>query len=431
LNGSVFCFQCECTLDFQDFIFCLSLKNWELTHNVQGIEIFHGHPHPTVCTLTGALAYVVGHRGNSFLEDMVPSSVVKLLPPLPITRFTTFSAEDKVETMAHSTTRLFSRNPYNTASQVIDASILQGPEGPVLTRHMENLINNIVHFFKLSEDQKAKLDPEIMADLKVCLLTFLDISPQDERVRNQDVSIFFTNMVRRPGSTGLQNLLSIITTTTYVRTMAADTLRTYLGVQPIPDAPTSFTPPPQPKLMVQVSWLGKNHNYVPIAGPIAGAFEYNKSDHALEISKIFFNHEFNPYIIDARRGARTFTHDTLSKMTSTRGFASSVKWAHVNKISVTVINKTMLFRVILYNDIQPDGLESPESVKFGALEVIVSISSTAVLQPTVKSLQFGTDVQFSVVSITACRPIRNPDGSCQFKKFQTFHGTNADIESLG
>ena len=417
------------------------IQNWHLTHNVQGVEIF-GYPHPTVCTLTGALAYVVGHRGNLFLNYMVSSSppssftksspiVVKLLPPLPITRLTTFSDSlDDKESMAPSTTRWASRYPYNTSSQVIDASILQGPEGTVLTRHMENLIINIGHFFKLSEDQKAKLDPGIMDDLKVCLLTFLDISPTDARVQDQDVSTFFIEMAKT-GRTGLQNLLSIVTTTTYVRTMAADTLHTYLEVQPIPDALNSFMPPPRPMLMVQVSWLGTDHNYIPIAGSDGRvAFDYNNPHDISDISNIFNNPTFKPYIIEARRGARTFTHDTLSKMTSTRGFASNVRRASppVGKIPVTVINKTMLFRVILYNDIQPVG---PESVKFGALEVIVSISSTAVLQTRVKSLEFGTDVQFSVVSITACRHIRNPDGSDKFEKFQTFHGTNADIESLG
>jgi hypothetical protein len=409
------------------------IKNWNLTHNVQGIEIFSGHPHPTVCTLTGALAYVVGHRGNSFLKDMVPSSVLTFLPPLPITRLSTYSNQPGDLEVALATSKTRSRKEYNKSTRVFDTRLLEGPQGTVvLPRRVTSIIEKIADFFEWSYQTQTS-DP-FLEKLKVCLLTFLDITPQDRpSLSRGNFSTFFTERVKRTGSIGLKNLLSIQTATTYVRMLAADTLQTYLGVQTIPDAQTSFEAVMPPRLLVRVSWLGKTHNYVPIArsdGTVA--FQYNNPDDAVIISNIFNNsHTFDPYIIEARRDAKSFSEGDLGNMQFNRGSAG--RGVFDPSIPVVVTNKTMLFRVIIYNDTtnNPDDVTGSESVKFGALEVIVSISSTAVLNKTGRTLHFGTDVQFSVVSITACRHTRGPDGDDHFEKFQTFHGTNADIESVG
>ena len=140
--------------------------------------------------------------------------------------------------------------------------------------------------------------------------------------------------------------------------------------------------------------------------------------------------------MQARRDAMTFTENDLLTMTLNKGAAARSIYSpdiSMRKLPVKVFNKTMLFRVIVYNDVEnnPES-DGPESVKFGALEVIVSVSSTAVLtKKKIKELKFGTDVQFCVVSITACHHIRGSDRVDYFQKFQTFHGTNADIEAIG
>jgi hypothetical protein len=409
------------------------IKNWHLTHNVQGIEIFRGYPpHPTVCTLTGAMAYVVGHRGNSFLKDMVPTSVLTFLPPLPITRLSTYSNQPDDLTVKLSLGQTRSGNPFNSSRAIFDNEILDGgPEGIVLPGRVKYIIDNIAGFFERSHQETN--DP-LLEKLKVCLLTFLDITPQDtSSLRPGDFSTFFTERVKSNGI-GLKNLLSIQTASTYVRMLAANTLETYLGVPPIPDAPTSFGPVMPPRILVQVSWLGKTHNYVPIAGSDGRvAFEYNNPGHAVEISNIFNrdSNTFDPYIIEARRGANAFSETDLDSMQINRGSAG--RRVYNPSMPVVVTNKTMLFRVIIYNDTtnNPGDVTGPESVKFGALEVIVSISSTTAVNEGRGTLHFGTDVQFSVVSITACRHIRGDDGVDHFEKVQTFHGTNADIESVG
>ena len=413
------------------------IKNWHLTHNVQGVEIFRGYPHPTVCTLTGAVAYVVGHRGNSFLEDMVPSSVVTFLPPLPVTRLSTYSSHERSLMLNSGHTR--SRKPFTPVRSILDTGILDGgPQGTVLPGRVQSIIDKIADFFEESSYQT--IDP-FQNKLKVCLLTFLDIPPQDPDpdLRPGNFSRFFTERVTRTGSIGLKNLLSIQTATTYVRMLAADTLQTYLGVQPILDAQSIDDQPVMPpRLLVRVSWLGKNHNYIPVVdGPTNRiAFEYNSPDDAVRISNIFNSPTFEPYIIEARRDAHAFSDNDLRIMHANRGLASRAsRGVMTPTIPVVVTNKTMLFRVIIYNDTtnNPDDVTGSESVKFGALEVIVSISSTAVYSTVAGkvTLHFGTDVQFSVVSITACRHTRRRDGVDHFEKVQTFHGTNADIESVG
>jgi hypothetical protein len=374
------------------------------------------------------MAYVVGHRGNSFLKDMVPTSVLTFLPPLPITRLSTYSSNLDERTVKLSLGQTRSGKPFNSAADVFDIGTLQGPEGAVvLPRRVLSIVHKIAEFFEQSY-QTRDLN---INKLKVCLLTFLGIMPQDPSLIPGNFSTFFTEMVKRNGI-GLKNLLSIQNTTTYVRMLAADTLQIYLGVQPIPDAPTSFDPVMPPRILVQVSWLGKGHNYVPIAGSDGRvAFEYNNPGHAGEISNIFNSDRFDPYIIEARRGANAFSETDLDSMQINRGSAG--RRVYNPSIPVVVTNKTMLFRVIIYNDTTNNPqLTGPESVKFGALEVIVSISSTTAVNEGSRTLHFGTDVQFSVVSITACRHTRGPDGvDDHFEKVQTFHGTNADIESLG
>ena len=404
-----------------------SIEHWDLTHTVQGLEIFKKCPHPNVCTLAGASAYVVGHRGNMFLNQMVPSRVKNFLPPLPIGRLTTYDARDKQVMTGPSFTRFSKRGrPFRDTGNFL---VTPGPDEFVPTRREEIIIDKIVSFFNKFPDNTTSDSIEHTA--KMCLLMFLgfDKNIDIRLIGDSSAIIGYLKSNLKSSLTGVQNLISVETVTTYVSMMAADTLQTYLGVQPIHDVPSEESQPPrQPTLMVQVSWLGKNHNYVPVVGrDNRSAFRYNDTDHASEISSIF--NSFNPYIIEAHRTTTTFHSRTVVGMVLDEYLAASAATRPPASTPVTVFNKTILMRVIIYNrDVDNYG---SESLKFGALEVIVAISSTAALNQGTVYLHFGTDLQFSVVSITACRHTKDDHGNDHFEKVQTFHGTNADIESVG
>jgi hypothetical protein len=404
------------------------LTKWQGTETLQGVQIYH-HPHPNVCTITGSLAYVVGHRGNSFLTNMVPapanSIVQSFLPRLPVDRLSTYSRHEKMLFMAPSETRR-GRQFTELNHPIMDRQVLQGDHGLILTTRIRSIVKKIASFFRMPQVEKAKLDKKIRDKLKICLFAFLEIPMSEES--NQE---FITQtekflMEKVEKGFGLQNISSILDAATYASMIAADMKRVYLGIDPIKDAA------PPKKILVQVSWLGKNHNYVPIG---TTSFDYDDDNSAARISSIFTDPNFSPYIMQARRDAMTFTENDLHTMTLNKGAAARSIYSHdirMRKLPVKVFNKTMLFRVIVYNDVDnnPES-DGPESVKFGALEVIVSMSSTAVLTKKIKELKFGTDIQFCVVSITACHHIRGPDGVDYFQKFQTFHGTNADVEAIG
>ena len=402
------------------------LTMWQGTQTVQGVEIYHP-PHPNVCTVTGSLAYVVGHRGNSFLPNMVPAIVKSFLPHLPVERLSTYSRDEKMLFMASSETRR-GRQFTDLNSPIMDRQVLQGDHGIILPTRIRSIVKKIASFFRMPQAEKAKLDKKIRDKLKICLFAFLEIPMSEESNQNfiTQTELFLRERVEK--AIGLKNVNSILDAATYSSMIAADMKRVYLGIDPIKDAA------PPKKILVQVSWLGKNHNYVPI-GPETTSFDYDDDNSAAQISSIFTDPNFSPYIMQAQRDAKTFTEKDLLTMTLNRGAAARSIYSddiRMRKLPVKVFNKTMLFRVIVYNDVNnnPEN-DGPESVKFGALEVIVSVSSTAVLTKKIKELKFGTDVQFCVVSITACHHIRGSDGVDYFQKFQTFHGTNADIEAIG
>ncbi len=390
------------------------IRSWSNTQTVQGIYI-HKYPHPNVCTLTGWMADILGNRGNSFLPYMAPASIVKLLPNLPIEILQTYSRYEPEVKLQGDSTR--NQKQYNPETHVLNPEVLQGDQGTVLTRRLKHIIKKIAAFFNL---QPTNLNLKIHEHLKVCLFTFLGIDPAIENDRTfKPTEKYFNDWVEADRSkTGVKNLMSIQTTTTYVRMIAADIFKNYFDIDPIPDAfalnaPTSIS---TSDLKVQISWLGENDNYVPF-----GTFDYEANDTGLaKISSLFTQSDFNPFIIKAIRKSKTFIEKDLDAMVRTRNLASNTRNMNTGRTPADVYNKTMLLRVIIYPN---KGLEK---LKFGAIEVIVAVSSTAVFNKKVKYLHFGIDVQFSVVSMTACHCSRDSHGNHQFRKVQTFHGTNAD-----
>lgn len=399
-------------------------------------------PHPNVFTLTGALSYVVGHRGNSFLHNMVSrrpydknrsSVVIRLLPPLPIVRLPTFGDDHTQESMASRTSRnrtevnpVIYRDVLNFQSDETGQLEITAPIHTVLL-NIRTLLMTIDGLLNSNSTPTLKIE---LSKLKSCILTFLGLPETYDTtsINNDDEFLDFIEEIRR--KQGIKNISDLVRTSTYVQMMGADTLHTYLGVQPIQDVQHNDDQQViPPALMVQISWLEQNHNYV----PIPGVFEYNKHAVAATISNIFNSREeFKPYIIEARRNANALNEDKLKKIVNVDLTTTRVN----GTIPVTVFTKTMLFRVILFN--QAQDRSDPERKKFGGLEIIVSISSTASLTRLINpgdlpSLMFGTDVQFSVVSVTACHLLSNRDdtGHYEVEKFITFHGTNAHIESLG
>ncbi len=390
------------------------IRSWSKTKTVQGIDI-HNYPHPNVCTLTGWMADILGNRGNSFLPYMAPASIVKLLPNLPIEILQTYSRYETEVKLQGDSTR--NRKQYNPETHVLNPEVLQGDQGTVLTTRLQNIIKKIAAFFNL---QPTNLDPKIHKHLKVCLFTFLGINPDIENDRTfKPTEKYFNDWVKADRTNiVVKNLVSIQTTITYVRMIAADIFKNYFDIDPIPDAfaLNTRTSISTSDLKVHISWLGENDNYVPF-----GTFDYEANDTGLaKISSLFTQPDFNPFIIKAIRKSKTFIEKDLDAMVRRRNLASNTRNMNIGRTPADVYNKTMLLRVIIYPN---KGLEK---LKFGAIEVIVAVSSTAVFNKKVKYLHFGIDVQFSVVSMTACHCSRNSIGSHQFRKVQTFHGTNAD-----